>query len=225
MLFFFIQFQAKDNVQDQKITIDTSKYKEIIRVACVGDSITAGNRIKNAKEKYPACLGALLGGKWEVKNFGSSGATLLRNGDKPYNRTGMYKKALEYNPHVIIIKLGTNDSKKNNWRNKDDFVKDYNELIESFASLKTKPSPKIWLCTPCPTKMKGGAKIDGTVIKDEILPKIKEVVKNVGCQIIDIHDALTDEQDILADAVHPNAKGAKLIAEQVCEALTGKKPK
>ena len=59
--------------------------QEKIRVACVGDSITFGSGIQDRNtNSYPAQLGRLLGEKWETRNFGVSGATLLKNGDKPY---------------------------------------------------------------------------------------------------------------------------------------------
>ena len=53
-----------------------------IVVACVGDSITFGAGTKKpATDSYPAQLAGLLGEKFDVKNFGVSGSTLLKNGD------------------------------------------------------------------------------------------------------------------------------------------------
>ena len=58
---------------------------EAVRVACVGDSITYGSGIPDREHNsYPAQLQKLLGDGYEVRNFGVSGATLLKNGDKPY---------------------------------------------------------------------------------------------------------------------------------------------
>ena len=57
-----------------------------IKVACVGDSITAGAGVKDPAKKYPAQLGVLLGSGYEVKNFGVSGSTMLDAGDKPYKK-------------------------------------------------------------------------------------------------------------------------------------------
>ena len=55
------------------------------RVACVGDSITYGSGIKGRETKsYPAQLAGMLGEDYVVKNFGVSGATMLKKGDKPY---------------------------------------------------------------------------------------------------------------------------------------------
>jgi lysophospholipase L1-like esterase len=54
-----------------------------IKVACIGDSITAGSGVVDrANDSYPAQLGKILGPNWEVRNYGGSGSTLLNSGDK-----------------------------------------------------------------------------------------------------------------------------------------------
>src|SRR4051812_7771397 len=86
-----------------------------IKVACVGDSITFGAGIKDRdKNSYPAQLQGLLGSGYEVKNFGVSGATLLKEGDKPYWKEKAFEAAKKFEPNIVIIKLGTNDSKPQN---------------------------------------------------------------------------------------------------------------
>ena len=94
-----------------------SALSETIKIACVGDSITYGAGIKDRKNmNYPVQLGKILGQKYEVKNFGNSGSTMLKKGDKPYWKQREYKAALEFNPNIVIIKLGTNDTKPQNWK-------------------------------------------------------------------------------------------------------------
>ncbi len=47
-----------------------------IKVACVGDSITAGYGLANpGTQSYPAQLQTILGGGYTVENYGASGAT------------------------------------------------------------------------------------------------------------------------------------------------------
>ena len=64
-----------------------------IKVACVGDSITAGYLASNASMKYPARLQVKLdakfgNGSYIVSNFGAGGATVQKGADCPYwNRT------------------------------------------------------------------------------------------------------------------------------------------
>ena len=63
--------------------LDPKDFPAPIRVACVGDSITAGFGAPKGWS-YPDQLRMILGAGWEVGNFGVSGRTLLRQGDRPY---------------------------------------------------------------------------------------------------------------------------------------------
>jgi len=140
-------------------------------VACVGDSITYGSGISNRdRDSYPAQLNRMLqkfDNQWQAQNFGVSGATLLRNADKPYVQESAYNQVLAAEPDAVIIKLGTNDSKPHNWALKDDFISDYLFLIDSFAELPSKP--KIWICYPVPA-FNSNFGISDAVIKGEIIP-------------------------------------------------------
>src|ERR1044072_7428681 len=96
-----------------------------IRVACVGDSITWGSGVEGRESNsYPAVLQRLLGEKYEVSNFGVSGATMLKRGDKPYWEMSAFTDALAFKPNVVVIKLGTNDSKPQNRTNITEFAGD-----------------------------------------------------------------------------------------------------
>ena len=88
-----------------------------VKVACVGDSITFGAGVENrAVNAYPQVLDRLLGERARVANFGRSGATLLKQGDYPYWEREQFTQATEFQPGIVIIKLGTNDSKPQNWK-------------------------------------------------------------------------------------------------------------
>ena len=110
--------------------------QKTIKVACVGNSITYGAGIVNReKNSYPAQLQEYLGDNYEVKNFGVSARTVLIKGDYPYVETDVYKQSLAYQPYVVLIKLGTNDTKPQNWKYQDDFLEDYQALIDSYRML------------------------------------------------------------------------------------------
>jgi acyl-CoA thioesterase-1 len=185
-------------------------------VACVGDSITYGSGISNRNyDSYPAQLGRMLqkfGGPWETRNFGVSGATLLRNGDLPYVQQGAYNQALTAEPEAVIIMLGTNDSKSWNWEYKDEYVSDYLFLIDSFAELPSKPI--IWICKPVPA-FSDNFSITDSVIKDEIIPMIDHIAQLRDVVVLDLYTALGDAGDLFPDGIHPNAEGAKLMAEAI----------
>ena len=110
-----------------------------IKVACVGDSITDGAGLKDrATESYPGQLQQMLGDGFEVQNFGLGGRTLLERGDHPYTKSPKFEAALQFNPDVVIIKLGTNDSKSKNWNHRRSFIPDYLRLINRFRRLPSR---------------------------------------------------------------------------------------
>ena len=87
-----------------------------IRVACIGNSLTYGYGLKDRnREAYPVVLQGLLGNRYNVQNFGKSGATLLTNGHRPYVKQEEYKQALDFRPDIAVIHLGVNDSDPRNW--------------------------------------------------------------------------------------------------------------
>ncbi len=198
-----------------------SRSPEVIRVACVGDSITYGVGIENRWwNSYPAQLNALLGKGWEVRNFGVNNATALKRGYFSYADTKEYADALAFSPHVVIILLGTNDARPVNWRFKDEFGQDYLALIEEFQALGSRP--RIWLGAPPPAFWgKGGEPYP--VIQNEIIPEIRDIARKKGLPIIDINKALFGRQELFADDVHPNERGARVIAEKVYGAIEGRR--
>ena len=118
-----------------------------IKVACIGNSITAGSGVKNRdKDSYPSVLGQMLGKDYLVRNYGISGRIIINKGDNPYLKEKTYQDALKFLPDIVIIKLGTNDSKPQNWKYKNDFKSDLEAMICDFQSLSS--HPKIYLCTP-----------------------------------------------------------------------------
>ena len=118
--------------------------KDAVRVACIGNSITFGAGIRNrSRDSYPSVLARMLGDNYWVKNFGVSARTMLNKGDHPYMNEPAYKNALAFNPNIVVIKLGTNDSKSFNWKYKADFMKDAQNMITAFKGLPSQP--KIYL--------------------------------------------------------------------------------
>ncbi len=188
-----------------------------IRVACIGNSITYGAGIPNRDSlSYPAQLGRLLGAKWQVENFGVSGATLLTNGNKPYRKQTKFVEAIQFDPNVVIIKLGTNDSKPKNWKYKDEFVANYISLIDTLQSLPSHPI--IFVCYPVPAY--GTAyNISDSIITADIIPYVKQVAKKRKLKVIDLYKALSNHSDLFPDKIHPNSFGAGLIAETVSKEL------
>jgi len=192
--------------------------KTPIKLACVGDSITAGVGTKG-NNSYPAQLGRMLGTKWQVSNFGSSARTLLNAGDFPYQTKGAFKKALAFQPDVVVIMLGTNDSKPQNWTHKDQFAADLKDMVGQFQ--KSEGKPRVFINTPPLVPGKGNYGINEAAIQEQ-LPLIAAVAKELGAGVIDVHAATQGKDEMFPDRVHPNNQGAAVIARTVYATLTGK---
>lgn len=199
--------------------IKPGDFKEPIKVACVGDSITKGAGAGPGKS-YPSQLQELLGDKWNVGNFGVSGRTLLKKGDHPYWNEKAYQDALAMKPDVVIIMLGTNDTKPQNWKFESEFVADYTELVKSFQALESKP--RVYVCRPCPVPEPGNFGINEKNLQ-EWIKRIDAMAKEMNLGVIDMHKALEDKPKLLPDRVHPNAEGAGEMAAAAFKELTGKR--
>jgi lysophospholipase L1-like esterase len=199
--------------------IKPDDYKAPVRVSCIGDSITEGSGAAPGKA-YPSQLQELLGDKWKVTNFGISGRTLLKNGDFPYWKEEKYQFALKSEPDVVIIMLGTNDTKPQNWKFEKEFVADYTELVKSFQALPSKP--RIYVCRPCPVPEPGNFGINEKNLK-EWIKRIDKLAKEMDLGVIDMHAALKRHPEMLPDRVHPDTAGAGEMAKAAFEVLTGDK--
>ena len=208
--------------------------QDAVRVACIGNSITDGHGIDMATQHgYPAILQQLLGKDYWVKNFGVSGRTLLNQGDHPYMKETAWQDAQAFQPDIVIIKLGTNDSKPQNWKYGASFKQDLVEMITKLcpgitpvgkkkgkkARLAAPVKPRIYLCTPIPA-FKSTWDINDSVITNEIIPIQQEVAKEYGLTVIDLHTLFTEDSDkVLTDGIHPNEKGARKMAEIIAGQL------
>lgn len=193
-----------------------------IRVACVGDSITFGAGIRDrASNSYPAQLAAMLGDGYDVRNFGVNGATMLKKGNKPYWRLKPYKAAQEFEPNVVIIKLGTNDTKPGNWKHADELEADYTEMVQTFQGLASKPT--VYVCYPVPVVGEQWGISDARV-REGVIPVVDKVAKATGAAVVDLYEPLKDKPKLLPDKVHPNAEGAKIIAQTLAGVIAPNAP-
>lgn len=195
--------------------------KDAVRVACIGNSITFGAGIKNrSRDSYPSVLARMLGDNYWVKNFGVSARTMLNKGDHPYMNEPAYKNALAFNPNIVVIKLGTNDSKSFNWKYKADFMKDAQTMIDAFKGLPSQP--KIYLCYPSKAYLTGDG-INDDIISKEIIPMIKKLAKKNDLSVIDLHTAMDGMPELFPDRIHPNEKGAQVMAKAVYQSISALK--
>jgi acyl-CoA thioesterase-1 len=194
--------------------------QEKIRVACVGNSITEGNAMSTKLlDAYPIALGRYLGSDYDVRNFGMSGRTMLKKGDFPLWNEKLFSDAINFNPNIVTILLGTNDSKPYNWIYKDDFMKDYYSMIDTF---KQEPAnPEIYICLP-PPSFSDAYDIRDSVIITDIIPMIRKIADSAKVKLIDFNTPFLDKSYLMPDGIHPLVEGSDFMARILLKELTGR---
>jgi lysophospholipase L1-like esterase len=195
------------------------------KIACVGNSITYGYGLGNAAaQSYPARLQALLGTTgYSVQNDGVNSTTMTKNGDTPYWTKGKLAQVFSFQPDIVTIKLGTNDTKPQNWEALGygtQFKKDYLAMIDTLAAMASRP--KIFLVIPVPVFPNATGAYWG--IRDSALQKeipiIREVAAARGLPLIDANTPLKNSPKFFSvDGVHPDAAGEDTIAHIIYRAI------
>lgn len=192
-----------------------------IKVACVGDSITFGCTVRGwRKNNYPAVLGELLGKGYCVNNFGYTNRTAIKSADYPYTKEKLYQQSLDFKPDIVVIMLGSNDTKQINW-NKDKFINDYCEIIDSYLALDT--CPKIYILTPPPMfEIRGKVmwQLRKDIAQNEICPAAKQIAARKNIQCIDIYSVFENKKELFSDGVHPNSEGSRMLAQRIYEVIS-----
>lgn len=219
------------------ISIFTASGAFATKVACVGNSITFGYGLNWDEKTYPQNLQIMLGDDFEVGNFGHSGMMFHKKSNESYWTSPKFKEAYEFQPDIVVIELGTNDSKyfhdgagsstgynyyaydsKGYSRADllDEMKKDYEALIDTFAH---QPQAPTIYATLQPYANNWDWFITDTVIVNVINPLIKEVATNKGVQLIDLHESFNKPEWLLDDNVHPNANGAYELAAIIAKSI------
>lgn len=193
----------------------------LVKVACIGDSVTAGYLLANpSTDSYPSQLQIMMGNNYEVKNFGHSGATLLKKGHTSYYKTKECADAIAFAPDIAIIHLGLNDTDPRNWPNyKEEFDADYAWLLDTLK--KQNPKVKLYICRLTPIFNEHSRFKSGT--RDwfwEIQAHIERIAKANQVGLIDLHEKLYNRPDLFPDALHPVKEGAGILAQTVYENIT-----
>ena len=183
---------------------------EKVRVACIGDSITYGSFLKDPNDFYPSQLHLKLGDRYDVRNFGVSGANVLKQGNIPYVKYKAFGDAIAFNPHIIVILLGTNDTDPCNWKYKQNFLIDYSSIINVFNKANT----RVFACLPTPR-----AGEQNLIITKEVIPAVRQAAQSSSISTIDLYAVLSEKKELLLDGLHPNPQGAGLIAQEVCAVI------
>jgi beta-galactosidase len=158
----------------------------------------------------------MLGDKYEVLNFGVSGATLIRVGPMQYVNQPQYKAALDSNADIVVIMLGTNDANKDKWPlGQYTFVPLAKEM---YAAFHARPRhPQVYACLPVPAFTPSDDRPIN--VQTAVVPLTRQAAREAGVKVIDLFSPLANHADLFPDKLHPNEGGAAIMAGEVYEAI------
>lgn len=206
--------------------------RDQIKVACIGDSLTAGHDWAN--QSYPTYLKEYLGNAFDVKNLGINGVSITGYGGSWNNPAQRWSKKPEYNtslsyaPDVFVIMLGTNDA--TGWANaQETFETEYRSLLDTYIS-RFPDSKFAFLISP-PVISPNGFGIPDDKIRDEVNPIQRQLAEDYCLDTIDLRELFeADEEGVESlvrsnmksngsgsynDNVHFSVKGAQYVASLV----------
>lgn len=219
-----MQVNGEDKAQISGNSIDFSDMK----IACLGDSLTAGSNMNNledyARYSYPSVLKNILNAE-TVYNLGIGGSSYGRYWDQAF--VDRYKEIPE-DADIILVMGGTNDgfaaSVKElgniNEKKKRTFYGDVDELMKGLK--KDYPNAKIIFATPLPNVLHDYLMNQ----RDYLLPQsafadaIKQLAAENDIDVIDLYNSnILDTHDAqvistyMPDGVHGNPAGYQVLAE------------
>jgi Lysophospholipase L1 and related esterases len=180
---------------------------KVVKVACVGDSITE-------RSGYPAKLQILLGGRYKVENFGVSGSTVSVNSNISYMNQTAFQKALDFEPDIVLIMLGTNDANRATCYDTD-ISDDYMRLVTSFQNLQSSPEIVAIDSPPIYSNYSG---YNNTYLAANVIPQINTVAGEMNLPTVDMYDTM-NSSGYFADGIHPNDNGSTVLADTLCGAV------
>lgn len=196
---------------------------ERIRISCVGDSLTYGSGVIKTREvdSYPAKLQKKLGTSHLVSNFGLRNATASADGDLPYIDSAQYKKSLESKPDIVLLMLGTNDSKTYNWNAKS-YEEGIKSLVQTYKNLDTNPTVYLMISPYC-FSLDGSDIAEYQVQPKVVAGKIRDIVEKVaaeeGVEVIDLYSVTVGKEEHYRDGIHFDAEGYKIIADYIYDII------
>lgn len=191
------------------------------RVACVGNSITYGVLVDRPQDAYPAKLQEKLGDEFEVRNFGVPGASVQFTKDKTYLKTKQMEELKIFCPDLLILKLGTNDSRPNEWSTDAFFYADYIRLVQEMKRL----GRQVYLCDPIPPFGEKWKERD-RILTRHLIPLIHGIADEEQLPRIDLyHPYKREKVYYFPDGIHPTPQGYEIMAECVYQTLQQAKRK
>lgn len=240
---------ATDPVTEPVTEPPLPEMPSVLRITCVGDSITYGVGASNrTKTSYPAMLQTKLAAmhpdhRFAVVNCGRSRAYAINNKEMTYKYASEqsiaytaapeYATSLKTKPDIVLIMLGANDAYTAS-QNSDvskKFTESLENLVKTYRALDTSPEVYLLICTD-----RFDTAQRRNDLKNIIIPAIKDVAERLDCPIIDMYSLSTDAATALFntdssqrklgtaenfnDSVHPGDKLYDLMAQEAAKVIS-----
>lgn len=184
-----------------------------LRIACIGDSITAGVGLD---APYPDILRTLSSNRWEVANFGVPSKTLLLHSGRAWADTPAARQALDFRPDIVVAMFGINDLAHPDIL--PSFTDDGITVLSRFR--EANPAVRLYICTPTPLAPARLEAASNRAIRETLVPMIEDLAIHTSAHLIPIHLTYPCTLRRLPDGTHPDQEGARLLATTIYNHLT-----
>ncbi len=188
----------------------------MLRIGCIGDSITDGMGATVTALDYASQLGMILWKDAVVKEYGDPGKTMY-DGNDAYRATKEYERALKDAPQtdIFTIMMGTNDADHfpMDWAEEQDGL--YTEALYGIleALQEQNPDLQFFLAGPPESRQykirESCERIRALV--ESLIPQLND--DGYPTKLVDVYAATKGEWDHFSDRLHPNDAGHRRIAE------------
>lgn len=201
---------------------------KVIKVACVGDSITQGiNSTDPHTQTYPHYLQEMLGLDYFVLNAGITDRSICKSDVYNYASTPQHLLAMDLKADVVIFALGTNDANPSHdykeWTDdrKDVFKDSADELLDAYVDANK--DVQIFMVLPSAL-----FKVDEDKWKAEewtenivnyVHPLLKEIAEARDITVIDMYTWSKEHSDVFVDGLHPKDESYKEYAGYVYDCI------
>ncbi len=184
------------------------------KIACVGDSLTYGYGLFNRnRDSYPSQTDAFLPSHWEIRNYGINGACATA-GHPDFYLNNPVEELAAWDADIIILMLGSNDSKDSIWNSRDSYIKGMGRILNRIKGINT----RVVLMTPPPCHLNLFG-ISNERIQNEVIPALRQFAGSEGYRLLETGELFRDEEGIYLDNIHMNSKGYGILSFLVAETL------
>lgn len=163
-------------------------------IIAFGDSLTFGTGA-SPETSYPAQLMALI--RQPVVNRGAPGETTADALKR------LQRDVLDNEPKIVLLCLGGNDLLR-----RVDADQTFSHLKTMITRIQEKGALVILIG------------LSGAPLSPSLNGRYKALARETGCPCVpDVLDGILGERDLMADQVHPNARGYAIMAERIRDAM------